>query len=217
MHANAAAVPMSGSRAYTAANDRYIRPMKSSNESSATIIRAEMQTCCRCCYGTFVLGEDCLIILGVSWGYLVLDESWHRYLSQAEKLLPEVLVWAIIEESKGPASGSGVVYYLCDKALILTEIKLIAYSYFSGRVYNHVPEMLLSAELPEEEYHDVGTGFLFLAVQPGRKDFRVIENESVSLSEIVDDVFEDSVLYFTCVFVNYHQFAFVTPRRWVFC
>ena len=50
--------------------------------------------------------------------------------------------------------------------------------------------MLLAVELPQEEYHYVSPGLLLLAVEPCRKDLRVVEYEGVTLPEIIYDVLE---------------------------
>ena len=56
-----------------------------------------------------------------------------------------------------------------------------------------------------------------LAIQAGGQYFRIVEDESVSFSEIIDDILEQTVLDFSRLFVKDHQAAFVTPPEGLLC
>ena len=172
---------------------------------------AEMRACGGHAHRSLVLCEDCLEILLVSLGHLVLHEQGHRGLSQAEQGLLELVIWTVIKETQGPSAGGGVVDDFGHQAVVLAKVELVAYADLAGGIDYHVPEPLLLVQFPEHEYHDVRAGLFLLAVETGGEHFGVVEDKGVSLSEIINDILEDAVLYFSGFPVEYHQFAFVTP------
>ena len=123
----------------------------------------------------------------------------------------EVFVRTVIKESQSSSPGGGVVDDFRHKALVVTEIEFVADSYFSGRIDDHIPQMLFPVELAQEEDHDVCSGLFLLSVQPGRDDLGVIEHEGVALPEIFYDVLENFVLNLSRVLVDDHQATFVAP------
>jgi hypothetical protein len=143
-----------------------------------------------------------------------LDPERDGGLAEAEERLLEVLVRSVIEEAEGPAARGGVVDNLGHEALVLAEVQLVAYAYLARGLDDDVPEPLLAVEFPEQEDHDVGAGLLLLAEEAGGEDFRVIEDEGVTLAEIVDDVLEKTVFDGSGLAVEYEQSAFVAPPGW---
>ena len=138
-------------------------------------------------------------------------------MSESEQGLFELLVRTVVEEPEGASAGGGVVDYLGHHGVILSKVKLVAYSDFSGRVHDHVPEPLLLVEFAKQEHHDVSLGLFLLAVEFGREYLGVVEDEVVALSEIIYYVFELPVLYLSGVLVEHHEFALIPPAGRLFC
>ena len=144
-------------------------------------------------------GKDGLIVLLVLCCHLFFHPFRNRRFPEGEKRLLEVLVASIIQEPEGTPPRCRVVDHFCHKTFILSEIELVAYPYLPCRVHDDIPQPLLPVELPEQEHLDVRSCLLFLPVEPGREDFRVIEDKSVTLSEIIYDFLENPVLYLSCI------------------
>ena len=159
----------------------------------------------------FRTGEDGLVILVVFSGDLRLHPLRDRDLAQGEEGGLEIFVRAVVEEAQRAAAGGGVVDDFRHQALVLAEIKLVADADLPRRIHDHVPQVLLAVQFPQQEHHDVRPGLLFLAVQAGREDFRVIEDEGVAFAEIIDDILEDAMLDGARLLVDDHQAAFVAP------
>ena len=106
-----------------------------------------MQTCSWSRYGTFVLCEYGLEILGVFWCDIFLDPVRNRSLSESEKSLFEVFIASVIKETERASSRGSVIDDLGYEAFILSEIELVADTDFSGRIYDDIPESLLAVEL----------------------------------------------------------------------
>ena len=177
----------------------------------------EVQACCRSANRALVLCKNCLVVLCVFRGNLFLYPFRHIRFSKAEEGFLEFLVGAVEEETKGSATGSGVVNHLCHKAFILSEVEFVADTDFAGGIHDHVPEALLTVKFPEEEDHDVRAGLFLLAVHTGRKHLCVVEHKDVSFAEIVYDVLEEPVLYLSGVLMEHHEAGFVPPAGGLRC
>lgn len=174
-------------------------------------LAAEVKTGCGGGYGALMLCKDSLEVLFVLRGGLLFDKPQDRGFSKAVECLFELLVRAVEQEPEGAAAGGGVVDNLRYKALVLSEVKLVADTDLAGGVYDNIPQPLLAGELAEQEDLNVGSGFFLLAIKACGEYFGVVENEGVSLSEVVYDVLENFMLYFSCVLMKYHKAAFVAP------
>ena len=174
-------------------------------------LAAEMEAGRRGGHGSLVLGEDGLELLGVLGRRGLLDPLRHRGLAQREERGLELLVRSVIEEAQRAAAGGRVVDHLGHHALVLSEIQFVADPDLAGGIHDHVPEALLLVEFAQQEHHDVGARLLLLAGKLGREDLGVVEDEPVTLAEIVDDVLELPVVDLAGVLVEDHQFAFVAP------
>ena len=174
-------------------------------------LAAEMCAGRRNGHRAFVLGEDCLVVLVVLRRDLGLDPFRDRNLTEAEQGFLEFLVRAVVKEAQGAPPGGCVVDDFGHKALIVTEIQLVANPDFPCRIHNHIPQVLLTVELPQKKDHDVGPCLLLFAVKTGRENLCVVEHESVAFAEIVYDVFEYPVLDLSGVLVDNHQPALVAP------
>ena len=173
-------------------------------------LATEVEPCCGRRHGTFIGGKDCLEVDIVLRHSIFPHPFRERNVSQTEQSLLEILIAAVVEESQCPSPGRGVVNYLGNEAVV-TEIKLVADADFPGRLDDDIPESLLLVKFPEEEHLDVCTCLLLLAQKSGREYLGVIEDECVTLSEVVNYVLENLVLYFSRILVKYHHPALVTP------
>ena len=89
-----------------------------------------------------ILGEDCLVVLVVLRRDLGLDPFRDRNLTEAEQGFLEFLVRAVVKEAQGAPPGGCVVDDFGHKALIVTEIQLVANPDFPCRIHNHIPQVL---------------------------------------------------------------------------
>ena len=135
-----------------------------------------------------------------------------RFTKRKQGIL-ELLVVSVVKETQCPTPRCRVVNHFSHKTFILAEIEFIAYSDFSCRIDDDIPEPLFAVEFPEQEHLNLSPGLLFLAIKPRRKYFCVVEDKCVPLTEIIDDVLENLVLDFPAVLVEYHQAALVSPHR----
>ena len=76
---------------------------------------------------------------------------------------------------------------------------------------------MLFVQFPEQEHFNVRSCLFLVSVQPCRKYFRVIQNESVAFAEIIYDVLEEPVLNLPGILVQDHELALVSPSRWLLC
>ena len=136
-------------------------------------------------------------------------------------------MWAAASRPDGTASrgtprscrrkGSGVVDYLGSHDVVLAEVELVADAYLARRVDQDVPQSELAVQLAQQEYLDVGSGLLLVAVQTCRKDLRVVEYEHVLLVEILDNVLEDAVFDLSRLAVDDHKTRVVAVLGGVLC
>ena len=176
-----------------------------------------MQPGSRCGHRTFVPGENGLEVLHIGLVRSFLDPLRHRSLSECEQSLLELLVRSVIEEPEGASAGGGVVNHLGHHTVVLSEVELVADSDFAGRVHHHIPKPLLLVELAKQEYDDVSLGFLLFAVEFGRENFGVVEDEVVALSEIIYNVLELPVFDLSSIFVQHHKLALISPAGRLGC
>ena len=138
-------------------------------------------------------------------------------MAQGIQSLLELLIRSVIEETEGASAGGGVVNNFRHHAVVLAEVQLVSYPDLTGRLHDHVPKPLLLRKFPQKEHYDVSLGLLFLAVKLGGDYFRVVQHEVVSFSEIIYDVLELPVLYFSAVFMKNKETAFVSPTGRFLC
>ena len=101
-----------------------------------------MQSTCRCCDSSLVLCEYTLESVQVFVGGFspVHDIVWQRSLTEREEVAFELIVWCIVEESQCASAACGIVDHLCHHRTALVEEELVAYSYLSCRLHEHVPQ-----------------------------------------------------------------------------
>ena len=171
----------------------------------------EMQSCRRCCYGTFVLCEYGLEVLhvlacgtrGLRFPVSVINDiAWQRCLAQRIKLLFELVVRTVIKEAQRAAAACSVVDDLGNHRSTFVEEQLVAYSDFAGRLHKHVPKAHLLIKLTQEEHLNLCVGLLLRTVKARREYLCVVEYERVTLVKIVEHVTEINKIAFHGIAVS---------------
>ena len=118
--------------------------------------------------------------------------AWQWCLAQGEERTLELIVLAIliIEEAERTATAGGVVDYLGNHLVYIVEEQLVADTDLAGWLYQYIPEAHLRIELTEQEYLNLGICLLLGSVETGWEHLGIVEDEGISLLEIVHDVLE---------------------------
>ena len=167
-------------------------------------------------HGPFVAGEDGLVALGILGLDLFAHPARQGRLAQLEERRLELVVGAVEEEAQRAAARGGVVDDLGHQQVVVAEVELVADADFARRVDQHVPQPQLAVELAQQEDFDFGPRLLLVAVEAGREDLRVVEDEEVLLLEVVENILEDAVLDGTLRAVDDHQPRLVAVLRRIF-
>ena len=85
----------------------------------------------------------------------------------------------------------------------VSEHKFRADTAFFPRSDQRLPDIILSSY--QKKHLDQCAGVLFCPVEPGRNDLRIIKNQTVSVSQVVDHLHEMLVSDFACPSVQNHQ------------
>ena len=185
----------------------------------------EMQTRSRSRHSTLALGIDRLEVLHiVLLGRTVVhDITGQRCLAQGEELAFELIVGTVVEEAQRTSAAGGVVYHLSHHRSVAIEEQLVADTYLTGRLYQHIPQAQLLVELAQQEHLNLGVGLLLGAVETGRKDGGIVEDEGIALVKVVHQIAEGQILlsivalgillehlYLLTLAVHNHQPALVT-------
>ena len=156
-------------------------------------------------HGPLLRGEDRLVAFAVLGFDLLAHPARKGRLAQFEERRLEFVVIAVEQEAQRAAARSGVVDHLGHHQVVIAEIELVADTDLARRIDQHVPQTQFAVQLAQQEDFDLGAGLLLVAVQTGRKDLRVVEDEQVALVEIVDDILEDTMLDRALGTVHHHQ------------
>ena len=156
-------------------------------------------------HGALLRGEDRLVALGVLRFDLRAPICGSGVSPKLEKRRLELVVIAVEQEAQRAAARSGVVDHLGHQQVVVAEVELVADADLTRRIDQHVPQTQFAVQLAQQEDFDLGAGLLLVAVQTGRKDLRVVEDEQVALVEIVDDILEDTMLDRALGTVHHHQ------------
>ena len=161
----------------------------------------------------FVFGKDALEAFQVFRFALAADETGDRGFTKGVERTLELIVVAVVEEAECAAAARGVVDNFRHNGVVLAEIELVANSYFTRGVYEHVPKAQFLVEFAQQEHFDSCAGFLLVAVEACGEDLGVVEHEDIVLVEEVEDILEHAVLYLARLAVEHHHAAFVSMRR----
>lgn len=104
---------------------------------------AEVQSGGRCHHGTLFFGKDALVAFLVSRFCRAFYVIGQRGLAEGVERLLKFIVGRVVEKTQCASARSGVVYHFGHHAFVRAEIQFVAYSYFSGRLYEHVPELIV--------------------------------------------------------------------------
>ena len=172
---------------------------------------AEMQTCRRSANRTFLRSKNGLIALGILGSHLRFHPLRNRGLTERVEHALELLITSVVEETESSAATGCVVYDLSNEGIVFSKIEFVSDTDFACRVHDYIPEPLLTVQFPQKKNLDIGPGLLLFAIESCRENFRIVENEGVALFEVVDDILEQPVLYFSRILVENHKFALVAP------
>ena len=169
--------------------------------------------------GAFVLGVDGLIAFGVPVFDVaeLLELVGEGGMAKAADVFVELFVGAVEEETDGAAAGGGIVDDFGNKGFVGTEIEFVADTDFAGGVDDDVPETHFLVELTLEEDGDFGTGFFLFAIEQGREDLGVICHDDIAGMEIIEEVFEKTMLDVLGVAVENHEAGFVALLGGLLC
>jgi len=159
-------------------------------------------------YGAFIFSKDGLepvFVFGFDLAFDVLGE-WG--LAQGLDDFVKSFRVSVEQEPDGTAAGGCIVDYLGYEVAI-AEIEFIAYADLAGRVYEYVPEVHFGIELAEEEYLDLGAGFLLTSIQAGGEHHGVVAYHDIAFGEIVYNIFENLMFDFPGFAVYDHEAGFV--------
>ena len=115
---------------------------------------------------------------------------WQRSLTQGKEFAFELLMGTVIEETESATAARCIVNDLCHHRTTVVEKQLITDTDLARRLHQHVPKAHLLIELTEQEHLYLGIGLLFRTIETGREHFRIIENERITLIEMVQHIAE---------------------------
>ena len=125
---------------------------------------------------------------------VVEDIGRQRALAEGVEVVHELIVRAVVEEAQRAAAARRVVVNLSNHHTGIVEEQFVADTYLAGGLYEHIPQMRLLVELPEYEDLYLRVRLLLRAVETRGEDLRIVENERVTLAEIVEHIAEVKVL-----------------------
>ena len=168
-------------------------------------VLAEMQSGRRRGDGSLVLRVNRLIALLVDRFDFRAYPLGQRRLAEFVQRRLELVVVAVEQETKRPPARGRVVDHLGHHQVVVAEIELVADTYLARRIDQHVPQAQVAVQLAQQENFDLGSRLLLVAVQTGRKHFRIVEYQHVALPEIIDHFLEYLMLDLACAAVQHHQ------------
>ena len=151
-----------------------------------------------------------LVPLSIIRRRLALDIVGQRRHAEVLQILDEVVMIPVVEEAKGTTTGGGVVDHLSNQPLIVTKEELIPDPDLTSRVHEDIPEIVLRLQLTHQEYLDAGIRLLLMSHEVGREDLRIIEDNHVILSEVLDQILKLSMLDLPTLAVEHHHPRLIT-------
>ena len=124
---------------------------------------------------------------------------------------------AVVEEPQGTAARCGVVYDLGNHRLVVAEIELVADTYLAGRLHEHIPQLVLGAQLAKQEHLYLGACLLLVAIEESGEYHRVVIYEEVAVVKKVDYLLEFVILYCPGLAVYHHQSGVVALGVGMLC
>ena len=169
-------------------------------------LAAEVQAGGRRRNSSFVACKNRLETFGIVRLYGTVDDAvgQRRFAQRIERLL-ELIVRTVVKETKRTPARSGVVDNLSHHGVVVTEVELIADTYFTGRVHQYIPQPELFVQLTQQEHFNTRTGLFLVAVQAGRENLGVVEDKHIFVIKIVQNILEHLVLNLTRLTVQHQQ------------
>ena len=161
----------------------------------------------------FVFGKDALEAFQVFRFALAAYETGDRRFAEGVERTLELVVVAVVEEAECAAAARCVVDNFRHNGVVLAEVELVANSYFTRGVYEHVPQAQFLVEFAQQEHFDPCAGLLLISVEACGEHLGVVEHEDVVLVEEVEDILEHAVLYLARLAVEHHHAALVAVGR----
>ena len=155
-------------------------------------LTAEVQTCGRSCNSTLVLGVDSLEILHILWSSrtLVDDVTWQWSLAKTEQHLFELVVRTVVEETQCTSAAGGVVDDLSHHWSVFFKEQLVSNTYFTCRLYKHVPQALVGIKLAQQEHLNLCICLFLGAIQSCREHLGIVKDKGIVLIKVVQNVTE---------------------------
>ena len=110
-------------------------------------VLAEVQTCSGSGDRAFVFGEDALETFQIFWFRRTLDDFMRNgSFAKCIKLLAELIVITIVEESQGATAACGVVDNFSHDGVVFSKVELVANTDFTRWIYEYIPKTKIAVE-----------------------------------------------------------------------
>ena len=133
----------------------------------------------------------------------------------------------VVQETEGTATAGGIVDDLSHHRTGFIEEELVADADLASRLHEHVPEAHLLVQFAEQKDLNLGIRLLLCAIQASREHLRIVEEEGISLIEIIQHVSEIKMFSLNGITlrillehfyglrpaVKHHQLALISPRN----
>ena len=96
----------------------------------------------------------------------------------------------VVEETKRTSTTGGIVDDLSHHRTILLKEQFVADTNLTGWFHEHIPQTQLLVELTQQEHFDLSIGLLLRTIETSWEHLRVVENKSIAIIEIIDDITE---------------------------
>ena len=167
-------------------------------------LTTEVQPRGRSHYGSLILREDILVAFQVLRFRRSLQILGDGRLTHLEQLLFKLLVRPVIQKPQGAAPRGGVIDHLGHQLLVFTEVKLVPNSDLPGWVHQHIPQVLIGIQFPQQEDFNFRSRFLLIPEQAGRKHHGIVEDKKILRVKIVQYVLENTVFNLVGMLVYNH-------------
>ena len=97
---------------------------------------------------------------------------------------------AVVKETQRAPTAGGIINDLCHHRTFFLEEQFVADTDLTCRFHQHIPQAQLRIQLTQQEDFNLGIGLFLCAIQTGGEYLRIVEDDGVTLVEIVDDATE---------------------------
>jgi hypothetical protein len=167
---------------------------------------------CRPAVGAATAPKNGLIPLAVGIFGVAFDFAGQRCLAEFVHGFHKLVVVTVEQKADGAATRRGIINHFGNEVTI-TEVEFVANTNFAGGVHQHIPQFHLPVQFAQEENFNFGPSFLFVAIEPRRKHFGIVNHQRVAVVEITQQVREHFVFDLLRLAVHYHQACFTAFCR----